>query len=189
MEQTCEELLQLWDQLKSEASNSSLTVEVDTAETHTNLSTPSTLSDIELPSPLSPFSPGWEETFSFDWEDLLNITPFDSQQNLDTEAATCSDSSASPLVETSEDSTEQPTNSGTAVKLETEILALSSIKPALESPTEKTEPSKKVTFKRPLSPTESEEPKQKVARTDRPPTPITPRVIPRVSPRRSEGRT
>ena len=66
MDQNAEELHRLWEEIRqgTTTSCSSLTTEKE-SDSHSNLSTPSLISNLDLPSPLSAFSVEIEDIFKF----------------------------------------------------------------------------------------------------------------------------
>ena len=76
MDQNTEELHRLWEEIRqvSTTSCSSLTTEKQ-SDLHSNLSTPSLISDLDLPSPLSVFSVESEDIFNFELGDILDPSP------------------------------------------------------------------------------------------------------------------
>ena len=81
MDQNAEELHRLWEEIRqgSTTSCSSLTTEKQ-SDSHSNLSTPSLISDLELPSPLSAFSVEIEDIFNFELDEVLPPSPTDTDQ-------------------------------------------------------------------------------------------------------------
>ena len=86
MDRNAEELHRLWEEIRqgSTTSCSSLTTEKQ-SDSHSNLSTPSLISDLDLPSPLSAFSVEIEDIFNFELEEILD-TP-EEKKEIDSEAA------------------------------------------------------------------------------------------------------
>ena len=79
MDQNAEELHRLWEEIRqgSTTSCSSLTTEKH-SDSHSNLSTPSLISDLDLPSPLSAFSVEIEDIFNFELDEVLPPSPTDT---------------------------------------------------------------------------------------------------------------
>ena len=86
MDRNAEELHRLWEEIRqgSTISCSSLTTEKQ-SDSHSNLSTPSLISDLDLPSPLSAFSVEIEDIFNFKLGEILD-TPGETKE-IDSEAA------------------------------------------------------------------------------------------------------
>ena len=87
MDRNAEELHRLWEEIRqgSATSCSSLTTEKQ-SDSHSNLSMPSLISDLDLPSPLSAFSVDIEDIFNFDLEDILDSSTIEKEEP-DCEAA------------------------------------------------------------------------------------------------------
>ena len=79
MGQNAEELHRLWEEIRqgSTTSCSSLTTEKH-SDSHSNLSTPSLISDLDFPSPLSAFSSEIEDIFNFELDEVLPPSPTDT---------------------------------------------------------------------------------------------------------------
>ena len=77
----------LWEEIRhgSTTSCSSLTTEKQ-SDLHSNLSTPSLISDLDLPSALSAFSVEIEDIFNFELEEILDSPPKEKKE-IDSEAA------------------------------------------------------------------------------------------------------
>ena len=82
MDQNVEELHRLWEEIRqgTTTSCSSLTTEKQ-SDSHSNLSTPSLISDLDLPSPLSAFSVEIEDIFNFELDEVLPPSPTATEQN------------------------------------------------------------------------------------------------------------
>ena len=82
MDQNAEELHKLWEEIRQgpTTSCSSLTTEKQ-SDSHSNLSTPSLISNLDLPSPLSAFSVEIEDIFNFDLEEVLPPSPVVTKDN------------------------------------------------------------------------------------------------------------
>ena len=82
MDQNAEELHRLWEEIRqgTATSCSSLTMEKET-DSHSNLSTPSLISNLDLPSPLSAFSVEIEDIFNFDLDEVLPSSPTVTEHN------------------------------------------------------------------------------------------------------------
>ena len=87
MDRNAEELHRLWEEIRqgSTTSCSSLTTEKQ-SDSHSNLSTPSLILDLDLPSPLSAFSVEIEDIFNFELEEILDSPPKEKKE-IDSEAA------------------------------------------------------------------------------------------------------
>ena len=82
MDQNAEELHRLWEEIRqgTTTSCSSLTTEKQ-SDSHSNLSTPSLISNLDLPSPLSAFSVEIEDIFNFDLDEVLPPPPTATEHN------------------------------------------------------------------------------------------------------------
>ena len=82
MDQNAEELHRLWEEIRqgTTTSCSSLTTEKQ-SDSHSNLLTPSLISDLDLPSPLSAFSVEIEDIFNFDLDEVLPPSPTVTEHN------------------------------------------------------------------------------------------------------------
>ena len=82
MDQNAEELHRLWEEIRqgTATSCSSLTTEKE-SDSHSNLSTPSLISNLDLPSPLSAFSVEIEDIFNFDLDEVLPSSPTVTEHN------------------------------------------------------------------------------------------------------------
>ena len=82
MDQNAEELHRLWEEIRqgTTTSCSSLTTEKQ-SDSHSNLSTPSLISNLDLPSPLSAFSVEIEDIFNFELDEVLPPSPTATEQN------------------------------------------------------------------------------------------------------------
>ena len=81
MDQNAEELHRLWEEIRqgSTTSCSSLITEKH-SDSHSNLSTPSLISDLDLPSPLSAFSVEIQDILNFDLDDILDSPPTEREE-------------------------------------------------------------------------------------------------------------
>ena len=82
MDQNAEELHRLWEEIRqgTTTSCSSLTTEKQ-SDSHSNLSTPSLISNLDIPSPLSAFSVEIEDIFNFDLDEVLPPSPTAIEHN------------------------------------------------------------------------------------------------------------
>ena len=82
MDCNAEELHRLWEEIRqgTTTSCSSLTTEKH-SDTHSNLSTPSLISNLDLPSPLSAFSVEIEDIFNFELDEVLPPSPTEQNNN------------------------------------------------------------------------------------------------------------
>ena len=80
MDQNAEELHRLWEEIRQgpTTSCSSITTEIH-SDSHSNLSTPSLISDLDLPSPLSAFSVEIEDIFNFELDEVLPPSPSETE--------------------------------------------------------------------------------------------------------------
>ena len=83
MDRNAEELHRLWEEIRQGSATSCSSL---TTDSHSNLSMPSLILDLELPSPLSAFSVEIEDIFNFELEDILDTTSTE-QRKTNSEAA------------------------------------------------------------------------------------------------------
>ena len=184
MDRNAEELHRLWEEIRqgSTTSCSSLTTEKQ-SDTHSNLSTPLLISDLDLPSPLSAFSVEIEDIFNFELDEFLPPSPSGIQDT------TC-EAGFKPITPTGNHSENcaQVTTEDTTLDTttyteagETQSKGLDTTPPTGQNSPESSPPyvAKPVTEeqikdpkKRPLSPSVTHHgPEQKTRKIDRPPTP------------------
>ena len=185
MDQNAQELHRLWEEIRqgTTTSCSSLTTEKQ-SDSHSNLSTPSLISDLDLPSPLSAFSVEIEDIFNFELDEVLPPSPTATEQNKPVAVfrpiSLTGDSSEICEISTTEDTTRVSSTTSEAEhnrKEGPDPTPPTGRKEADHSPPRKTAQSHpgeifKDDRKRPLSPSVTYHgPNQKARKIDRPPTP------------------
>ena len=187
MDQNTEELHRLWEEIRqrSTTSCSSLTTEKH-SDSYSNLSIPSLISDLDLPSPLSAFSVDIQDIFNFDFDEILDSPPSEKEEN-NSEAAftplsiegnhsdncetiTVEDTT---LVTSTQSEAAQQRKEGLDKTPPTGYIALHNSPPSQEPRHNTGEQTFEDNQKCPLSPSITfHGPKQKNIKLERPPTPI-----------------
>ena len=153
-------------------------------ESPSELLTPSPLTEIDLPSPLMPYSPELGSIFDFDLEGILDLSPTEDKPAQLGLLETSSNSTALEAAQTTEDSTIDPDSFlQKEVKLENTEDQQASIK--ADSPSYKEESIKEEVQLRPQSPTRVPcRSNRKRTCKQQPPTPILPQKAVRSCPQR-----
>ena len=185
MDQNAEELHRLWEEIRqgTTTSCSSLTIEKQ-PYSHSNLSTPSLISNLDLPSPLSAFSVEIEDIFNFELDEVLPPSPTATEQKKPEAVfrpiSLTGDSSETCGISTTEDTTGVSSTTSEAELNRKE--GLDPTPPIGRKEADHSPPSKilqshpgeifKDDRKRPLSPSVAyHSPDQKTRKIERPPTP------------------
>ena len=173
MDQNAEELHRLWEEIRqgTATSCSSLTTEKET-DSHSNLSTPSLISNLDLPSPLSAFSVEIEDIFNFDLDEVLPSSPTVTEHNKPEAGfrpiSITGDSSENCEISTTEDTTRVSSTTSEAGCNRKEVDYSPPSKTTQSHPGEISQDDRK----RPLSPSVTYHgPDQKTRKIERPPTP------------------
>ena len=173
MDQNAEELHRLWEEIRqgTTTSCSSLTTEKQ-SDSHSNLSTPSLISNLDLPSPLSAFSVEIEDIFNFELDEVLPPSPTVTEQNKPEAGfrpiSITGDSSEACEISTTEDTTRVASTTSEAGHNRKEADYSPPSKTAQSHPGEISQDDRKCT----LSPSVTYHgPDQKARKIERPPTP------------------
>ena len=176
MDNNAKELKRLYDLLNQEPVQeySSLETEVDQIQPPSTLSTPSTVTDTDFPSPLLLFTPELDKSFSFDLQDILDLSTEEEKSELTgqnsflSKDSSSQNSSSTESSETIEDSSFDPDSLLNKEKISSEEIITQKVLPPEETHTESIETPEEAQ----LIPKSVRKSSRKCSRKPRNPTPI-----------------